>query len=72
MAAQDGPGDEFDAAVASEAARIGCADPVVTIEVTTSTVVAMTCTYIPRITSNVWPGGLPVSTSASSFVVMAP
>lgn len=66
VAAQDGPGAAFDAALASEAARIGCAPPAASVDDSGPVVVvALTCPYSPRITSNVW-SGLPVTTSASA------
>ena len=70
-AAQDGPGAAFDAAVAAEAARIGCAAPVVVLTTAPVVVVAVTCTYVPRITSNLW-DGLPVTTSASALAAPSP
>ncbi len=72
VAAQDGPGAAFDAAVASEAARIGCRAPalaVATPDPAGVVVVGLTCRWdAPLVSGLSWP----VSTTASAVAAPSP
>ena len=70
VASQDGPGAAFDAAIASEAARIGCEAPRATVESQDGIVVVeLDCTWhAPSFPDASWP----VSTSASAVAQPEP